>query len=568
MQALGAICTHPRAVPRPRRRTPRHSRKHPGAGRRADTHLHLPPAGWRTPRHLPDGIGRGRGSLVPLLLHRRELAGDPDHPATARRTGRAPRRQACRSEGNPVEVLRDTVRALRTEPLDGLPPLTSGMVGFIGWEAVRHWEKLPNPPADDLHLPETRHEPGRGHGGARQHRRHPDADRQRHQLQRHRRRRRRRLRPRASPACTPCSRRSARPTDTQVSVLSGTDVPADELMNAVTHSWDEDSYRQAVLRGKEAIVDGRGLPGGHLPPLRTGIRRRSAGCLPDPARHQPQPVHVPVQPAGRPRQGLLDRRLLPGGPGHRQRRPCRHPPDRRLPPARGHLRGRPAAREEPAGRREGTRRAPDAGGPLAQRPLQGLRARLRRGHPVHGGRALQPHHAPGLQRGRQARTRHRRLRRARRDVPRRHALRRAQAPRPAPAGRARTATAAASTAAWSATSTSPATWTWPSPSAPHCSRATGLRAGRRRHRRRLGPGRRGPGNRQQVGRAAAAPSGRPGPWRRPRDGRRPKHEQGSTQDPRRGAPSATSCCWACSARSWRWPPAPGPGSTSSPRSAP
>lgn len=62
--------------------------------------------------------------------------------------------QGLPCEGNPVEVLRDTVRALRTVPLDGLPPLTSGMVGFIGWEAVRHWEKLPNPPVDDLHLPE------------------------------------------------------------------------------------------------------------------------------------------------------------------------------------------------------------------------------------------------------------------------------------------------------------------------------------------------------------------------------------------------------------------------------
>ena len=56
--------------------------------------------------------------------------------------------------GVSVEVLRDTVRALHTEPVPGMPPLTGGMVGFIGWECVRHWEKLPNPPADDLNLPE------------------------------------------------------------------------------------------------------------------------------------------------------------------------------------------------------------------------------------------------------------------------------------------------------------------------------------------------------------------------------------------------------------------------------
>ncbi|PQZ95764.1 anthranilate synthase component I [Arthrobacter sp. MYb227] len=159
------------------------------------------------------------------------------------------------TEGNPVEVLRDTVRALRTEPLGDLPPLTSGMVGFIGWEAVRHWEKLPNPPADDLHLPELAmnlvgdmavHDNTDGTltlianainfngttdgvDGAYDH-----------------------AVERVSKMLTALTEAA----ETPVSVLSGTDVPTDELMNAVTHSWDENSYRQAVLRGKEAIVDG------------------------------------------------------------------------------------------------------------------------------------------------------------------------------------------------------------------------------------------------------------------------------------------------------------------------
>ncbi|ABY24067.1 anthranilate synthase component I [Renibacterium salmoninarum ATCC 33209] len=56
--------------------------------------------------------------------------------------------------GNPVEALARTVELLQTARFDGFPPFTSGMVGFIGWESVRHWEKLPNPPADDLKLPE------------------------------------------------------------------------------------------------------------------------------------------------------------------------------------------------------------------------------------------------------------------------------------------------------------------------------------------------------------------------------------------------------------------------------
>lgn len=56
--------------------------------------------------------------------------------------------------GNPVEVMRDAVAALATPPLDGLPPLTGGLVGFVGYDAVRRWERLPQHAPDDLRLPE------------------------------------------------------------------------------------------------------------------------------------------------------------------------------------------------------------------------------------------------------------------------------------------------------------------------------------------------------------------------------------------------------------------------------
>lgn len=58
------------------------------------------------------------------------------------------------TSGSPVEALRQTMRELQTQRFSDVPPLTSGMVGFVGWEAVRHWEHLPNPPQDDLQIPE------------------------------------------------------------------------------------------------------------------------------------------------------------------------------------------------------------------------------------------------------------------------------------------------------------------------------------------------------------------------------------------------------------------------------
>ncbi|WP_288782204.1 anthranilate synthase component I [uncultured Kocuria sp.] len=58
------------------------------------------------------------------------------------------------TDGSPVDAIRDTLEMLHTEAWDGLPPLTSGLVGYLGWDTVRHWEKLPHPPTDDVHLPE------------------------------------------------------------------------------------------------------------------------------------------------------------------------------------------------------------------------------------------------------------------------------------------------------------------------------------------------------------------------------------------------------------------------------
>ena len=60
--------------------------------------------------------------------------------------------------GDPVEVLRATIRALAGSgvPATGedLPPLTGGLVGYLGYDIVRRFERLPELADDDLHVPE------------------------------------------------------------------------------------------------------------------------------------------------------------------------------------------------------------------------------------------------------------------------------------------------------------------------------------------------------------------------------------------------------------------------------
>jgi len=62
------------------------------------------------------------------------------------------------STGDPLHALRDTIAALHTPHwdgvLDGLPPLTGGLVGMIGYDAVRRWERLPETNPDELGVPE------------------------------------------------------------------------------------------------------------------------------------------------------------------------------------------------------------------------------------------------------------------------------------------------------------------------------------------------------------------------------------------------------------------------------
>ncbi|MCU1423157.1 MAG: anthranilate synthase [Microbacteriaceae bacterium] len=64
-----------------------------------------------------------------------ERALGPDHP-----TG-------------PLEALAHLYERWSTPRVEGHPPLTGGLVGFIGWEAIRQIERLPNVPPADFSVP-------------------------------------------------------------------------------------------------------------------------------------------------------------------------------------------------------------------------------------------------------------------------------------------------------------------------------------------------------------------------------------------------------------------------------
>ncbi|MDT5247411.1 MAG: anthranilate synthase component, partial [Mycobacterium sp.] len=56
--------------------------------------------------------------------------------------------------GDPLEALRKTLDVLETATLPGLPPLSSGLVGFFAYDMVRRLERLPERVVDDLGLPD------------------------------------------------------------------------------------------------------------------------------------------------------------------------------------------------------------------------------------------------------------------------------------------------------------------------------------------------------------------------------------------------------------------------------
>ena len=52
--------------------------------------------------------------------------------------------------GDPLAAVRALARRLRSPRTPDLPPLTGGLVGYLGYDVVRRLERLPSTSADDL----------------------------------------------------------------------------------------------------------------------------------------------------------------------------------------------------------------------------------------------------------------------------------------------------------------------------------------------------------------------------------------------------------------------------------
>jgi anthranilate synthase component I len=56
-------------------------------------------------------------------------------------------------KSDPLQAVANEIQKYRLAEIDGLPKFTGGAVGYIGYEAVTHFEKLPSPSVDDLGIP-------------------------------------------------------------------------------------------------------------------------------------------------------------------------------------------------------------------------------------------------------------------------------------------------------------------------------------------------------------------------------------------------------------------------------
>ena len=319
------------------------------------------------------------------------------------------------ADGDPLLAIEDELGRLRSVPVPRLPRFHGGAVGYLGYEAVGHFERLPMPDHDVLGLPESWLM-------------FADTllvfDHLLHTIKvvSH-------VRLDGAAGIETEYERAVERIDELVSRL---DAPLATLPyvaldgpvgRAVESNWAREDYLLAIERTKTVHRRRRRHPDSDLAALRARDGSARVRGLPIAARGQPLAVHV--LPAVR-RHGRG--RRLPGAAREGRGGPRRRAPDRRHASAHGRGGRGPAAGRRAQARPQGAGRARDAAGPRAQRCGAGLGGGQRRGYTALRPRVVLARHAPRQPcRGRAARG-HDRLRRAARDVPGRDGVGRAEDP--------------------------------------------------------------------------------------------------------------------------------------------
>ncbi len=73
---------------------------------------------------------------------------------TIRRNGIDTEHELAAHGGDPFAFMAEHLSHYRGPTLEGMPPFVGGAVGYFGYDCVRHVERLPDAPADDLGLPD------------------------------------------------------------------------------------------------------------------------------------------------------------------------------------------------------------------------------------------------------------------------------------------------------------------------------------------------------------------------------------------------------------------------------
>ena len=100
---------------------------------------------------LLESAGEGEASRY-SIIGTRARAVLTERDGAARWRGDVP--AGVPTSGSPVEALAAVTSAFRAARQPHLPPFSGGLVGYVAYDAVRHWEKLPEAPPDEIGLPD------------------------------------------------------------------------------------------------------------------------------------------------------------------------------------------------------------------------------------------------------------------------------------------------------------------------------------------------------------------------------------------------------------------------------